>query len=131
VQLFSRRRNMLRYRSEVVREVIDALEKRVLFTAYYVNASAADGGNGSASLPWNQLSSISAYTGFHSGDVVNLTGAFNNQTLGLGSAQSGIKITSSATNPAQIVESASFVFTSAIEVNGSNSQQQLDVRHLV
>jgi hypothetical protein len=120
VQLFSRRRNMLRYRSEVVREVIDALEKRVLFTAYYVNASAADGGNGSASLPWNQLSSISAYTGFHSGDVVNLTGAFNNQTLGLGSAQSGIKITSSATNPAQIVESASFVFTSAIEVNGSN-----------
>jgi len=56
------------------------------------------------------------YTGFHSGDVVNLTGTFNNQTLSLGNAAHGVTITSNALNPATIIESESFVFTSAIQV---------------
>jgi hypothetical protein len=96
------------------------LEPRLLFAAYYVNSSAGSTGNGSSSTPWNSLSSISSYAAFHSGDVVNLTGTFNNQVLVLGSADAGITITTNTTSPASIVEPASFNQMAAIQISGSS-----------
>lgn len=96
------------------------MEPRLLFAAYYVNSSAGSTGNGSSSTPWNSLSSISSYAAFHSGDVVNLTGTFNNQVLVLGSADAGITITTNTTSPASIVEPASFNQMAAIQISGSS-----------
>jgi hypothetical protein len=104
----------------VAARLLEALEPRLLFSGYYVNSAAGSGGNGSASSPWNDLASISSYGGFHSGDVVNLTGTFNNQVLILGSADAGITITTSSTSPASIVEPPSFNQTAAIQVSGSS-----------
>jgi hypothetical protein len=99
---------------------IELLENRTLFNAFFVNSSAASGGTGSSASPWNLLASVGSYTGFHSGDVVTLTGTFNNQILTLGSAATGITITTSASSPAKIVESSSYAFTSAITVTTSD-----------
>jgi len=103
-----------------VSSTIEALEDRRLLSAeYYCNASAATNGTGTAASPWNQLHSISTFTGFKSGDVVNLTGVFNNQTLALQGADTGVTVTSNARNPAKISESPTYGFISAITVTTS------------
>ncbi len=116
VKLPTYRTKSARGRTGAIPDIIGLLEPRLLMTAYYANASAVTNGSGTSASPWNTLASISAFAGFHSGDVVNLSGTFNNQVLSLGSSATGITITSSATSPAKIVESSTYSFVSAITV---------------
>ena len=83
-------RKAARRRSAAAVFAAERLEERRLLSAYYSNGSSLLAGDGSAATPWNSLYAISIYTGFQRGDVVYLSGTFNNQNMFLEAPATGI-----------------------------------------
>jgi len=81
-------------KSEMMNGAMERLEPRRLFSVFYVNAAAGSDGNSgrSARAAWQTLAAVNQRK-FHSGDVILLTGTFVGQTLSLGPAAKGVRVT--------------------------------------
>ncbi len=112
----------IRRKSAAVSNVVEFMEKRLLFTTYYATAGVGGTHVGTAADPWSTLANIGSGQTFHSGDVVSLTGNFaaSGESLSLGSADTGITITSNASSQAMITEPTTSTFISAINITTNN-----------
>jgi hypothetical protein len=74
-------------------DAIECLEPRQLFSVFFVNATAGSDSNSgrSARAAWQSLAVVNQHK-FHRGDVILLTGTFVGQTLSLGPAATGVRI---------------------------------------